>query len=71
MNTTDFAWAWRASGDRDRDEDLWMFLGEPGNDGPLAHRSGSREHGETCLGHDCWVGGGVDRSENSAISAAI
>jgi hypothetical protein len=47
-----------------------MLLGEARNDGSLAHRGRTRDHGETApRTHECRDG--VDRSENSAIRAAV
>src|SRR4030095_9461804 len=69
MDAVDLTWPCRSCGDRNRNEDFGMFFGEVRDDSSLAHRSWTRDHGETCWGHD-WRGG-VDRSENSAIRAAV
>jgi hypothetical protein len=47
-----------------------MLFGEARDDGSLAHCSRTRDYGETRLRtHECRDG--VDRSENSAIKAAV
>src|SRR4029453_4860040 len=69
VNAVALTWPRRSSGDRNRNEYLRMFLGEVRDDSSLAHRSRTRDHGETRWRHD-WAGG-VDRSENSAIRAAV
>ena len=71
MHTVDLAGTWWARGDRNRDEDLWMLPTQATDDGSLARCGRSGKYGEVSLRHDRGDGGGVDRSENSAISAAV
>src|SRR4029450_5629359 len=69
VHTVDLTRSRRAGGDRNRDEDLWVFVGGGLDDSCLAPRGGTRDYRETRRAHV--ARGGVDRSENSAIRAAV